>query len=54
MKIRYASAGAFRDALEARIKDRAEGTSSVPRLRKQIAFERLLARLQQVAPDAWA
>jgi len=25
----------------------------VPRLRKQIAFERLLARLQQVAPDAW-
>lgn len=48
--MRYASAEALRDALEARLAERARDDQSITRLRKQVAFERLLCRLQQVAP----
>jgi predicted nucleotidyltransferase component of viral defense system len=51
--MRYASAGALRDALEARLGELARQGESIARLRKQVAFERLLRRLQQTAPDLW-
>lgn len=51
--MKYASAEALRDALEARLGERARKGESIGRLRKQVAFERLLRRLQQVAPDVW-
>ncbi len=52
--MRYASAGAFRTALERRLLTQAEQTR-VPllRLRKLVAFDRLIARLMAVAPDRW-
>ena len=52
--MRYATAGAFRAALEQRLLAiaRQEGVPLV-RLRKLVAFERLLARLMAVAPDRW-
>ena len=52
--MRYASAGAFRTALERRLLTLAEQTG-VPlvRLRKLVVFDRLLARLTVVAPDRW-
>jgi Nucleotidyl transferase AbiEii toxin, Type IV TA system len=48
---RYATAAAFRRALEDRLKDIAgkEGVD-LQRLRRQVAFDRLLARLFQVGP----
>lgn len=52
----YSSATAFRQALEDRLKTEALETG-VPydRLRKEAAFQRLLARLERVAPqDSWA
>ena len=52
--MRYASAAAFRSALEAQVRLRSQGGGpSIVRLRKAIAFERLLARLLAVAPDRW-
>jgi predicted nucleotidyltransferase component of viral defense system len=51
--MRYASAEALRDALETRLGERARRGQSITRLRKQVAFERLLCRLQQVAPGEW-
>jgi predicted nucleotidyltransferase component of viral defense system len=52
--VRYETAGAFRAALEQRLKDdAAAGGPSVQRARKRVAFERLLARLQVAAPDRW-
>ena len=51
--MRYASAGAFRTALEARLKAQLTPAVSVSRLRKRVVFEQLLARLQTVAPDGW-
>lgn len=51
--MRYATAGAFRAALEARLKDEQSDGVGLSRLRKRIVFERLLARLQVVAPDGW-
>jgi predicted nucleotidyltransferase component of viral defense system len=51
--VRYATAGAFRAALEARLKDEQSDGVGLSRLRKRIVFERLLARLQVVAPDGW-
>jgi predicted nucleotidyltransferase component of viral defense system len=51
--MRYASADALRDALEARLSERTRQGQSISRLRKQVAFERLLCRLQRVAPDQW-
>jgi hypothetical protein len=52
--MRYASAGAFRRALEDRLNQqgRAAGQQAV-RLRKGVVFQRLLARLMAVAPDRW-
>lgn len=51
--MRYATAEALRDALEARLGERAGDGQGITRLRKQVVFERLLCRLQQVAPDRW-
>lgn len=52
--MRYASAPAFRQALEAHLgaASRASGRS-IARLRKEVAFDRLLARLITTAPDRW-
>jgi hypothetical protein len=45
---------AFRTALEQRLLARSQSSGlSLPRLRKQVAFDRLLARLIAVAPDRW-
>ena len=52
--MRYASAAAFRSALEAHLRQRSERTGLfIVRLRKAVTFERLLARLLDVAPDRW-
>ncbi len=52
--MRYATAAAFRTALEQRLLAAArQGSVPVVRLRKLVAFERLLARLLVVAPDRW-
>ena len=52
--MRYASAAAFRQALEARLAVLSrDGGVSLMRLRKAVAFDRLLARLFAVAPDRW-
>jgi predicted nucleotidyltransferase component of viral defense system len=51
--VKYSTAAAFRTALEDRLKrEQSEGVG-VSRLRKRVVFERLLARLQVVAPDGW-
>lgn len=52
--MRYATASAFRIALETRLLARArESNVSIVRLRKTVVFERLLARLLVVAPGRW-
>jgi hypothetical protein len=52
--VRYATATAFRTALEARLLAHSPATRlSLDRLRKQVVFERILARLLVVAPDRW-
>lgn len=52
--MRYATAGAFRTALEQRLLAAAHQTDlPLVRLRKLVAFERLLARLTVAAPDRW-
>lgn len=51
--MQYRSPAAFRAALEARLKDEQTTEAGLSRLRKRVAFERLLARLVAVAPDAW-
>jgi len=53
MKRQYASANAFRVALEERLKNisKKEGTD-VQRLRRQVAFDRYLCRLFKVAQDS--
>lgn len=52
--MKYASAGAFRRALEMRLAVHSRDTGrSVVRLRKEVAFDRLLARLFAVAADRW-
>ncbi|MBN1306181.1 MAG: hypothetical protein JXA13_17220 [Anaerolineales bacterium] len=52
--MKYTSGSAFRQALEERLKE-LHHTEKIPlvRLRKQIAFERFIARLQTVQPDTW-
>jgi len=53
-EMRYATAAAFRSALEAHVRLRSQrGGPSIVRVRKAIAFERLLARLLAIAPDRW-
>lgn len=52
---RYASPGAFREAISARLRIRAQDAGiPVIVLRKQAALERLIARLTAVAPNSWA
>lgn len=53
--MRYATPAAFRTALEARLNEaaRARGQGSPARLRKLVVVDRLLARLQVVAPGRW-
>lgn len=52
--MRYKSANAFRTALESRLLARSR-SDSIPliRLRKLVAFDRLVARLTVLAPDRW-
>jgi hypothetical protein len=53
--MKYATAAAFRRALEQRIKDAADhNIGAIARTRKRVAFDRLLARLAAVAPSQWA
>lgn len=52
--MRYQDATAFRQALEQRLKDRANGNGApLVRDRKRVAFDRLLARLLAVAHRRW-
>jgi hypothetical protein len=52
--MRYASAPQFRQALETRLGAASRsGGPSLARLRKQVVFDRLLARLVEVAPERW-
>jgi hypothetical protein len=52
--VKYETAAAFRQALEQRLLARARATDvSLVRLRKGVAFDRLLARLVVAAPDRW-
>ena len=52
--MRYASAVAFRQALDQRLKNEADQTGlSLARLRKRVSFELFLRRLVVVAPDRW-
>lgn len=52
--MRYEDATAFRQALEQRLKDRADGDGArLVRDRKRIAFDRLLVRLIAVADGQW-
>lgn len=51
---RYATATAFRAALETRLRQQSGGSqTSLGRLRRQVAFERFLARLFHEAPSPW-
>lgn len=53
--MKYATAAAFRQGLQTRLKQEAEAQGvSVDRLRKRVVFERLLARLRVVARGRWA
>ncbi len=52
--MRYTTARAFRQALEQRLKtESARSGVPLPRLRKLVVFDRLLARLLIVAPNRW-
>jgi len=52
--MRYREAAVFRQALEQRLRARAAGGGArVARDRKRVAFDRLLARLNEAAPDRW-
>jgi hypothetical protein len=52
--MKYQDATAFRQALEQRLKDRADGDGALlVRNRKRVAFNRLLARLLAVAQERW-
>ena len=51
----YATAGAFRSALEERLKSISQTEQmDLNRLRRQVSFDRFLARLFQVEPAPWA
>lgn len=52
--MRYRDAAAFRQALEQRLNARAAGDGArLARDRKRVAFDRLLARLTDAAPNRW-
>jgi hypothetical protein len=50
---RYATIAAFEAALKIRLAARVTEHRTIQDLRKQLAFDRVLARLSHVAPDAW-
>jgi Nucleotidyl transferase AbiEii toxin, Type IV TA system len=50
---RYATIAAFEAALKVRLAARATSRRDIHGLRKYLAFDRALARLTRVAPDAW-
>lgn len=51
--MKYEDAGAFRMALEQRLRNASDAGASLVRLRKAVVFDRLLARLMVVAPNRW-
>jgi predicted nucleotidyltransferase component of viral defense system len=51
--VKYEDAGAFRMALEQRLRNASQAGTSLVRLRKAVVFDRLLARLMVVAPNRW-
>jgi hypothetical protein len=52
--LRYRTAGAFRQALETRLRDQhLQSNLPVTRLRKMVAFDRFLARLVRDRPRLW-
>jgi hypothetical protein len=51
--MKYATAEAFRAALEDRLKNAQNETVGLSRLRKRVVFERLLARLSAQAVGEW-
>lgn len=52
--MRYPTAAAFRHALEDRLNQRARAAREpLMRLRKNVVFQRLLARLLTISPDRW-
>lgn len=52
--MKYATGSAFRQALEERFRDiNSEENIPIVRLRKQVAFERFIARLIQYQPNHW-
>ena len=52
--MRYTTGNAFRTALETHLRARATRTGiQIPRLRRTVSYERLLARLLITAPDRW-
>lgn len=53
--MRYQSAAAFRAAIDARLKmhGREHGEASLTRVRRHIAFDRLLARIARIGVDQW-
>lgn len=52
--MRYSTATAFRKALETRLLTTSRETSmTLSRLRKLVAFDRLLARITELEPDGW-
>jgi hypothetical protein len=51
--VKYEDAGAFRMALEQRLRNASQAGASLVRLRKAVVFDRLLARLMAVAPNRW-
>jgi len=52
--MRYATGTAFRTALETHLRARAMQTGlQIPRLRRAVSYDRLLARLLIAAPDRW-
>ena len=50
---RYATTAAFEAALKARLAAQVTPSRTIQSLRKLLAFDRVLARLSHVAPDAW-
>lgn len=52
--MRYSTAAAFRQALEERLRQQSFGNNqALTRLRKMVAFDRLLVRLAKSDPKAW-
>ena len=52
--MKYGTSAAFRQALEARLREQSLRTGSpLARLRKTVAFDRFLARLSKQDPEAW-